>query len=121
MPAGAALTPNPNGRSYNPVGVVSVPCVRAFPSTSPFAPNRAGAEPARVQVPSRRSHQLTVPVVDEVSGACAMISWVPPPVSASRAGSGTGTGARGAGAAPSRPSTETDRRLATTPGRMLRR
>ncbi|GLX52149.1 hypothetical protein Shyhy01_50990 [Streptomyces hygroscopicus subsp. hygroscopicus] len=64
---------------------------------------------------------MTVPVVDLLSGACAVISWLPPPVSAIRAGSGTGAGPCGAGADPSRPSAERDTRLATTPERMLRR
>ncbi|GGR85747.1 hypothetical protein GCM10010220_42580 [Streptomyces parvulus] len=59
---------------------------------------------------------MTVPVVEPVPGATAVISWVPPPVSAIRAGSGGEEEAPG-GAAPSvRRDAET--RTATTPGRM---
>ena len=68
--------------------MVFVPWTRLSPSDSPFAPNRAGADPARTHFPDCRSHQLTVPVVDPVPGASAVISCEPPPVSASRSGSG---------------------------------
>src|SRR5207247_5184537 len=87
-PPGADLMPKPYGRSYSPVGVVFVFCLRDAPSTSPFAPNRADAEPAFTHRPPRRSHQMTSPVVELAFGATAVISWVPPPVSAIRAGRG---------------------------------
>src|SRR5690348_12454269 len=80
--------PKAYGRSYSPVGVVFVFCLRDAPSTSPFAPNRADAEPAFTHRPPRRSHQVTVPVVEAAFGATAVISCVPPPVPDIRAGSG---------------------------------
>src|SRR3954470_24689629 len=80
--------PKAKGRSYRPVGVVEVPCLRTVPSTSPFAPNRASAAPAFAQRPPRRSHHVTVPLVEPGRAATAVISCVPPPVSAIRAGSG---------------------------------
>src|SRR3954454_20958627 len=90
--------PKAKGRSYRPVGVVEVPCLRTVPSTSPFAPNRADAVPAFAQRPPRRSHHVTVPLVEPGRAATAVISCVPPPVSAIRAGSG-GLAAETAGAA----------------------
>src|SRR4051812_18865455 len=89
--------PKAYGRSYRPVGVVFVPCFREPPSTSPPEPKRAGAEPSRTQRPSRRLHQVTVPVVEEVRGATAVMSRLPPPVSAIRSGNGgcEGDGGRG--------------------------
>lgn len=119
VPGGAASTPKAYGRSYSPVGVVFVPCARVAPSASPAAPKRAGADPARTHRPSAppsRSHHVSVPVVAPVSGATAVISWVPPPVSAIRSGSGRGADPR-AGTAPTR-RREADTRAATAPGRM---
>ena len=119
VPRGAGPVPKAYGRSYSPVGVVFVPCTRVAPSVSPPAPKRAGADPARTHRPSAppsRSHQVTVPVVEPVSGATAVISWVPPPVFAIRSGSGRGAGPS-AGAAPGR-RREAETRTATTPGCM---
>ena len=69
-----------------------------------------GAEPGRHPPPvARRSHQVTVPVVEPGPGASAVISWVPPPVSAIRSGSGPRGGAGRDGPAASRSRTS-DRR-----------
>ncbi|MBK6016974.1 hypothetical protein JHN45_38450 [Streptomyces sp. MBT53] len=70
VPPGAPLIPKAYGRSYNPVGVVYDPCLRARPSTSPFAPNRATVEPTFTHFPPRRrSHKLSVPDVELARGA----------------------------------------------------
>lgn len=89
VPLGAPLMPKAYGSSYSPAGVVFVPCFREVPSTRPFAPNRAVAEPAFTHRPLLRSHQVTMPEVALLFGATAVISWLPPPVSAMRAGSGS--------------------------------
>src|SRR6478735_12321978 len=88
--------PKAYGRSYRPVGVVFVPWTRVAPSVRPFAPKRAGADPAATHPPPRRSHQVNVPVVESARGAWAVISCVPPPVSASRSGRGGGPAGRAA-------------------------
>lgn len=66
--------------------MVLVLCLRAVPSTSPLEPNLASARPATTHSGPRLFHQVTVPVVEPVEGASAVISWVPPPVSAIRLG-----------------------------------
>ncbi|OAR27472.1 hypothetical protein A8W25_04365 [Streptomyces sp. ERV7] len=66
--------------------MVLVLCLRAVPSTRPLEPNLASVLPAVTQSRPRLFHQVTVPVVEPVDAASAVISWVPPPVSAIRLG-----------------------------------